>query len=136
MPLVRRVARPLLASVFIYDGVDALRNADARVPAMDRVVGDRPVNIPGINTTADLVRADAAAKIAGGALLALGKLPRLAAQTQTALERHFPHPHEVVDVVGSQLEQWFPARVLPIAGHLPLDDSVADEHAAIVIENL
>ena len=68
MPLVRRLARPLLASVFIYDGIDALRHADERVPAMDKVVGDRPVNIPGINTTADLVRADAAVKVAGGAL--------------------------------------------------------------------
>jgi hypothetical protein len=59
-------------------------------------------------------------------------LPRLPVlvhvQAQTTLEFHFPHPHEVVDVIRSQLEQGLPVRLVPLAGHLPLDDALADEH--------
>lgn len=79
MALVRRVARPLLASIFVYGGIEAFRNPESRAPHADKVVGDLPVQIPGIKTTADLVRADAGVKVAGGTLLALGKMPRLSA---------------------------------------------------------
>jgi putative oxidoreductase len=84
MALVRRVARPLLASAFIYGGIEAFRDPEPRAPGADKVVGDLPVKIPGIRTTADLVRADAGVKIAAGTLLALGKLPRLSALALSA----------------------------------------------------
>jgi uncharacterized membrane protein YphA (DoxX/SURF4 family) len=77
MAIVRRVARPLLASVFIYGGVDALRNADSKVPAADKVVSSLPPKVPVVGTTKQLVQADGAAKLLGGTMLALGRLPRL-----------------------------------------------------------
>ncbi len=37
MTLVRRLARPLLASMFVTGGVDSLRNPAQKVPAADPV---------------------------------------------------------------------------------------------------
>jgi putative oxidoreductase len=76
--IARRLARPLLASIFIYGGIDAFRNPEAKAPAADPVVGGVPDHIPGIASTAQLVRLDAGAKIVGGLALATGKFPRLA----------------------------------------------------------
>ena len=36
--LVRRIARPLLASSFVYGGIDTLRNPQSRVPGAAPVV--------------------------------------------------------------------------------------------------
>ena len=79
MALVRRIARPLLASIFVYGGVDALRNPDGKVPSADKVVSTLPPKLPMVGSTKQLVQADAAVKVVGGALLALGKFPRLSA---------------------------------------------------------
>lgn len=81
--LIRRIARPLLSVAFIGQGVDALRNpkpaADAARPALDgmRKLPD-PIgtNVPSNAET--FARANAAAQIGGGLLLATGKMPRLA----------------------------------------------------------
>jgi uncharacterized membrane protein YphA (DoxX/SURF4 family) len=79
--LVRRIARPLLASTFIYGGQDALRHPETKAPRAEKL--DIPSK-PGmdklrITTTEDAVRVNAAVQVAGGALLAMNKLPRLAA---------------------------------------------------------
>jgi putative oxidoreductase len=74
-----RIARPLLASIFIYGGIDAFRNPESKAPKADKVVGVVPAVVPGISTTADLVRIDGAAKVVGGVALGLGVFPRLAA---------------------------------------------------------
>jgi putative oxidoreductase len=79
MALVRRIARPLLASIYIYGGVDAFRNPAGKAPAADTLVSGMPAKLPGISSTEQLVRADGAAKVLGGVALALGKFPRLAA---------------------------------------------------------
>ncbi|UQX88093.1 DoxX family protein [Jatrophihabitans telluris] len=79
MPLVRRLARPLLASSFVYGGMDALRNPETKAPAADKVVGDLPAKLPGMSNTAQLVRVDAGVKVGAGILLGLGKFPRLSA---------------------------------------------------------
>lgn len=83
--IVRRLARPLLAGIFVYGGVNMLRNtemhAEAAKPLLDKTVGSRrerlPESIPA--DAATLVRADAAVKIIAGTALAFGKLPRLSA---------------------------------------------------------
>ena len=83
--LVRRIARPLLASPFIYGGIDTLRNPQARVPGARPVVekvteqADKqlPVQVP--RDVEQWVKIDAAVKVGAGALFALGKLPRLSA---------------------------------------------------------
>lgn len=79
--LLRRVARPLLAGIFIQSGVAALRDpkthADMAAPVLDRVTAVAPVEDLPDNVT--LVQIDAGVKIGAGVLLALGKAPRLSA---------------------------------------------------------
>ena len=83
--LVRRIARPLLASSFIYGGIDTLRNPQSRVPGARPVVekvteqADKslPVQVP--RDVEQWVKIDAAVKVGAGSLFALGKFPRLAA---------------------------------------------------------
>jgi putative oxidoreductase len=79
MAIARRLARPLLASIFIYGGIDAVRNPASKVAAADKVVADVPAQIPGLSTTEQLVRVDGAVKVIAGLALGLGKFPRLAA---------------------------------------------------------
>lgn len=81
MMLARRVARPLLASIFIYGGMEAFLNPGTKVAKADRLVGGLPerVGLPYITTTEQLVRIDGAAKVVGGIALGLGKSPRFAA---------------------------------------------------------
>ena len=78
MVIARRFARPLLASIFIYGGVDAVRNPSSKAPAADTVVGDMPVQV-GLSSTEQLVRLDGAVKVIAGLALGVGKFPRLAA---------------------------------------------------------
>ncbi|SDI86559.1 Uncharacterized membrane protein YphA, DoxX/SURF4 family [Frankineae bacterium MT45] len=78
MALVRKIARPLLASLFIVGGIDAIRHPDAKAPAAEGVAGGMVGQIPGITTTEQLVRLDGAAKVVGGIALASGTFPRLA----------------------------------------------------------
>jgi len=87
--LVRRIARPLLASSFIYGGIDTLRNPQSRVPGARPVVeavteqADKqlPVRVP--RDVEQWVKVDAGIKVGAGALFALGKLPRLSALALT-----------------------------------------------------
>ena len=83
--LVRRIARPLLASSFIYGGIDTLRNPQSRVPGAAPIVAQiteladkqLPVEVP--KDVEQWVKIDAAVKVGAGSLFALGKLPRLSA---------------------------------------------------------
>jgi len=83
--LVRRIARPLLASSFIYGGISTLRKPQDRVPGaapiVDKVAeaADKqlPVQVP--RDVEQWVKADAALKVGAGTLFALGKLPRVSA---------------------------------------------------------
>lgn len=78
--LVRRIARPLLASTFFVGGLDALRHPETKAPRAEKL--DIP-NLPGmdklhITTTEQAVRVNAAVQVAGAALLSTGRTPRLA----------------------------------------------------------
>jgi uncharacterized membrane protein YphA (DoxX/SURF4 family) len=83
--LVRRLARPLLASSFIYGGIDTLRNPESRVPGaapiVEQITGiadkQLPVTVP--RDVEQWVKIDAAVKVGAGSLFALGKFPRLSA---------------------------------------------------------
>jgi uncharacterized membrane protein YphA (DoxX/SURF4 family) len=83
--LVRRIARPLLASSFIYGGIDTLRNPQSRVPGARPVVekvaeqADKQLPVQVSRDVEQWVKIDAAVKVGAGALFALGKLPRLSA---------------------------------------------------------
>lgn len=79
--ILRRVARPLLAAIFISGGLNAIRQAEGHaqaaepflseniLPAADRL----PVNADPVG----VVKFDGAVKVAAGTMLALGKFPRL-----------------------------------------------------------
>jgi putative oxidoreductase len=76
MALVRQLARSLLAATFVVDGVQTLRHPAERV-ADAEPVARQITKVTGLSYgTEQLVRANAAAKVAGGVLLAAGKLPR------------------------------------------------------------
>jgi putative oxidoreductase len=67
---IRSVARPLMAATFVTGGVEALRHPQARAGAVEDA---------GLENATQLVRANAAAMVAGGLALATGRLPRLSA---------------------------------------------------------
>lgn len=82
--LIRRLARPMLATMFIAGGVDTLRNPGGRPHAAapliakgEQILPDRITdNIPTNPDT--LVKINAAVQLGGGLLLASGRLPRMA----------------------------------------------------------
>lgn len=95
--ILRRIARPMLAAVFVSGGIDALRNPAPRVEAADPLVSkaaDQVIDkvpeqalskvpdsiVDKVPTdTESLVKINAAAQIGAGIALALGKFPRLSA---------------------------------------------------------
>ena len=68
--IVRRIARPMLASIFVFGGINALRHAGAHTPAAEPVAKEiaAPLGLPG--ATELPVRVNGAAMVGGGALLA------------------------------------------------------------------
>ena len=83
---IRAVARPMLASMFVMGGIDSLRNPTDKAPAVDQVTEPIGEAVPQVREmdNADLVRATGAAKVVGGSLLAIGKMPRLASAVLAA----------------------------------------------------
>jgi uncharacterized membrane protein YphA (DoxX/SURF4 family) len=77
MTLVQQVARPMLAGMFVYGGLDSARNPDGKVKAADRVVGGLTGRFDAVETH-HLVRANGIAQVAAGAALATGLFPRTA----------------------------------------------------------
>ncbi|MBV9411941.1 MAG: DoxX family protein [Acidimicrobiia bacterium] len=82
--LTRRVARPLLAGIFIQGGIDTFRNPGPRAERVGPVLGKVTETLPLPDDTETLVRFNAAVHIVGGTLLAMGKLPRLSAAALAA----------------------------------------------------
>lgn len=80
MSIVRWVARPLLGGIFIISGLDVLAKPEGRAkaakPVVDKLAQFIAV-VPQDATTA--VQLNALVHIAGGAMLAAGIVPRLAA---------------------------------------------------------
>ncbi|MGW5054375.1 DoxX family protein [Actinokineospora sp. NPDC004072] len=83
--ILRRIARPMLAGIFIWGGVQALRapeaHAEAAKPLLDQAkakAGDRmPEQVP--TDPVALVKIDGAVKVVAGVMLATNRMPRLAA---------------------------------------------------------
>jgi uncharacterized membrane protein YphA (DoxX/SURF4 family) len=78
--VVRTIARPLLASVFIASGLDVLANPQPRAkmakPVVDKVASVVPF---APSDPVDAVRVNAAVHLGAGVLLAAGVMSRLAA---------------------------------------------------------
>jgi putative oxidoreductase len=79
MDVLRAIARPMMGSMFIYGGLDSVKQSTKKAPAAAPVV--EPViesfDLPG--DIATWVRVNGVVQIAAGTALALGKMPRLAA---------------------------------------------------------
>lgn len=91
MGLIRTLARPLLASYFITNGIDSLRNASALAPQAAPVTEHlQPLAqraVPGVEVPNDptlWVQASGALQIAAGAALATGHAPRVASAVLAA----------------------------------------------------
>lgn len=89
--LVRRIARPLLASVFISNGIDTLNNPGPRAalaePVVDKIEGTVEELATGPVPTFETetyVKVNAAVQVGAGLLLAAGRVPRLASAALAA----------------------------------------------------
>lgn len=76
MTISRRIARPLLASIFIAEGWGSIRNPVEDTEAVE--VQQSGLTAGGVNAST-VVRLNGVVQIGGGVLLAVGKFPRLAA---------------------------------------------------------
>jgi putative oxidoreductase len=79
MTVVRRIARPMLAAIFVTSGLDALlhpaERAQVAAPLVTKLSG--PLNLP--DDPEMMVRANGATMVAAGTMLGLGTFPRFAA---------------------------------------------------------
>jgi putative oxidoreductase len=76
---IRRLARPLLASVFVSGGIDTLRNPGPRTEMAESVATKVAEPLPLPDEPDQLVKINAWVQVVAGSLFALGKLPRLTA---------------------------------------------------------
>jgi uncharacterized membrane protein YphA (DoxX/SURF4 family) len=86
MSLIRRIARPMLASMFIMGGLDSLKNprrlaerAEPVTEKLEPMVEQATSALPFHLDQSQLVVANGVVHVVGGAMLATGKLPRLSA---------------------------------------------------------
>lgn len=84
--LLRRAARPLLAGIFVWSGIEALRDPKGHEEAARPVLDQLTNLVPGAEQVSHgaLVRADAVVKVGAGTMLGFGVLPRLSATALAA----------------------------------------------------
>ncbi|HEY2814237.1 MAG TPA: DoxX family protein [Acidimicrobiales bacterium] len=78
MTVSRKLARPMLAGIFVLGGIDALRHPEPKAD-MASTVGPQlaePLGLPDDPET--LVKINGAVQVGAGVLLAMGRLPRVA----------------------------------------------------------
>ena len=80
MTVLRAIARPMVASIFVIQGYETFRRPDRVAPRAESVVRPLAERIPAVPAkTEDAVRLNGAVQMAAGTLLALGRFPRLSA---------------------------------------------------------
>ncbi|WP_231126446.1 DoxX family protein [Motilibacter aurantiacus] len=80
MMIARRLARPMIAGIFISGGIDQLRNPTSKVEKAEDVAPPIARYLPYLpEDPVQLVRINGAIQVTAGTLLALGKFPRLSA---------------------------------------------------------
>jgi uncharacterized membrane protein YphA (DoxX/SURF4 family) len=80
MAVLRTFARPMLASIFVIHGYDAVLRPERIVPAAEPVVRRIARVVPVVPAdTATAVRLNAGVQLVAGTMLSLGRLPRLSA---------------------------------------------------------
>ncbi|HLK77867.1 MAG TPA: DoxX family protein [Streptosporangiaceae bacterium] len=80
MTVLRAVARPMLAAIFLIEGYKSLREPERVVPAAEPVVRLLSERVPAVPAnTKQAVRVNGAVQLVAGSLLAIGRLPRTSA---------------------------------------------------------
>jgi putative oxidoreductase len=80
MPVLRAVARPMLASIFAIQGFDTLLRPERVVRQAEPVVRPVAERVPAVpGDLEQAVRINGAVQLVAASLLALGRLPRLSA---------------------------------------------------------
>ena len=77
--LTRRIARPLIAGIYVAGGADAFLHPDTKAAKAQAVAPAVAAKLGLPQDTETLVRINAGVQVGAGALLAADKLPRLAA---------------------------------------------------------
>src|SRR5947208_17090896 len=79
MTVSSALARPMLAGIFIFGGIDSVRNPASKEHLAEGVAPKiaEPLGLP--TDPVKLVRINGAVQVTAGTLLAFGKLPRLSA---------------------------------------------------------
>jgi len=95
MSIVRRIARPLLATGYVASGVESFRNSSSAAqhlaPVISAAVKAAPQAGPALQNPAVVAQGLAAAQVGAAVLFGLGRLPRLSAGvlvTTTALNAY------------------------------------------------
>ena len=73
------VARPLIAGMFVYGGVDAFRNPGGKVPRAEKVTPTITDTVGIDADTEQLVQLNGAVQVVAGVSMALGIFPRVSA---------------------------------------------------------
>lgn len=73
------VARPLIAGMFVYGGLDAFREPGGKVPRAEKVTPAIAETVGIDADTEQLVKLNGAVQVAAGSAMALGIFPRLCA---------------------------------------------------------
>jgi len=104
--LLRRIARPLLAAPFVYDGIQAVLHPAEHVDAaregstlVTDAVGAEPLSDRQLGL---LVRAHGAVTAVAGVLLAVGRTPRTAALALAALTAPLAVAHQPFTSKGAE----------------------------------
>src|ERR1700761_7307017 len=85
MSVLRPVARPMMAAIFIVQGIDSLLHPDTKAPAAEKVVRPLAERVPAVpDQVEQAVRFNGAVQVVAGSLLAIGKFPRLSAAALAA----------------------------------------------------
>ena len=91
MNLLRRVSRPLMSGIYVFGGINQLRDPGSKygaaqpvAPGFARAVNDSPVPVTLPTETEQLIRLNGAVMVGAGTLLGLDKFPRLSAAVLAA----------------------------------------------------
>jgi uncharacterized membrane protein YphA (DoxX/SURF4 family) len=91
MTVIRLIARPMLASMFVAGGIDSLMHPSGKLPKAEKVTDQVPSlaeriapSLPVPTDPATLVRINGGVQVLAGLALATGRAPRLSALTLAA----------------------------------------------------
>ena len=101
MAVLRAIARPMLAAVFIVQGYDTMRHPEKVAQRAELVVRPLRERVPILPAeTEDTVRLNGAVQVVAGSMLALGWWPRLSALT--ALGQYYQYEVKLTLEAGEQ----------------------------------